>query len=584
MEILYKLRKGYTVWTETPEGIVLSLGGLLAIIVGVGATCRDLAPRLQSFWQSRPVGLSRWLAVKYVVGLGIVLLVCLIPIWLQLRLARSVNLFTLSVLACHTFTIVLVYSVAFFLGCLVRRAAQAAILSVAVGLFIYFLPILAPPLGWVGVINLIDRLSRGGPLISWDPYGRFVMMMCAGSLSALAGARVAVGRDWRLQVDKKVVFVTLGAVFLLLGCVTAFQVGTNLTCVESIEVNPPNRSAGASRSVSRIVTSGSRGVLVLNNQLPRYIPADVHLALCGFDLSAPGRRFSSEIGLNVDYEYWGVGRCRELEGALVWSEVRPSRVYFLSTGEKREGNAVWRGDPVLKTIATDTGSDLAVIHELDLSSYGDGSQICEYKGRIFFTCAESLGEAPRIVVIDVSRPDEPRVAEVVESPGRFGVRSKGDTHEADYEVNGVVLPRVEGLSGPERLELALRLTLPWAYPPLAFSDGLLVAADGGGLSTFRLLGIEDDFAEFERVGRYRRTLLEKALMRQGHRVVLNGGLAFALDQHGLTVYDVRRPEYPRRVGHYACWEDSFGDVAPLSDGRILLGGSKLHVLAPPKLD
>jgi len=614
MEILYKLRKGYTVWTETPEWIVLSLGGLLAIIVGVGAACRDLTPRLQSFWQSRPVGLSRWLAVKYVVGLGIVLLVCLLPLLLQWwveahrpnrggpynwmpapagppghgfpqALIGVVSPFLAGVLACHTFTIVLIFSVAFFMGCLVRRAAQAAVLALAVALFVYFLPTLFPPLAGFGVFNVMEN-------IFWDrrpeaidsQYKGFVAAMLAGSGFALLLSNLALRRDWRLQVDKKVVIATLGVIFLVLGSVSAFQVGTNLTCAQSIEINPPNRPAGSSRCVSRIVTSGGRGVLVLNNRPPGYIPVDVSLTLCGFDLSAAGTSLGDEIPLKAIEGYQGIGRARGLGGAMVWSDTRPNRVYFLSTTEKKTSYGTHRGDPVLMTVATDAPGDRAVIHRLDLSSYGDGSQICGYRGRICFLCSESWDEPPRIVVIDVSQPDAPRVAEVLDSPGRFGVRSKGNAYQADFEVTGVALPRIEGLSGQERLDLALRLTLDWADPPMAFSDGVLVAADGGGLSTFRLTGIEDDLAGFERVGRYRRSLLEEALMRQGYRVVLSKGLAYVLDRHGLTVYDVRRPEYPRRVGHYASAEDWFGDVVPLPDGRILVGGAKLHVLAAPKAD
>ena len=66
MDILYDLRKGNNLRTDMPEGIVLGLGGLLAIFVGVGAVCRDLSPRLQSFWQSRPVRLGQWLAGSHI--------------------------------------------------------------------------------------------------------------------------------------------------------------------------------------------------------------------------------------------------------------------------------------------------------------------------------------------------------------------------------------------------------------------------------------------------------------------------------------------------------------------------------------
>lgn len=618
-EILDNLRRGFGAKTDMPEGIVLGLGGLLAIIVGVGATCRDLSPRSQSFWQSRPVGLNQWLAVKYLVGLVIVLVVCLVPLWLQWHLMvfhaqygmreliTHVWLeglpkvlvgvgprFIAGVLACHTFAVVLIFSVAFLLGCLVRRAAQAAILSIAIGLFIYFLPVLVPPLACLGVINVMQNVFWDRRSDSLDSqYNWFVVAMLIGSGFALLLSNLALNRDWRLQIDKRVVIGTLGVVFLLLGSATAFQVGTNLTCLEWRYVDPPKRPArvGASRAVSRIIASGRRGVLVLNDRSPGDMVPGVALALCSFDLSAPGLGWRNEVLLSPDYGYRGIPWAYGSDGTLAWSETLPNRVYLLSTTEKWEDNGGRRGeqvsrrvDPILLTMAIDAPPDRAVIHRLDLSSYGNGSQICEYKGRIYFVCSGSSPAQPRIVVIDLNQPDAPRVAEVLESPGAFGVRSNGDAYAAGFEVTGVALPRIEGLSGQDRLELALRLTLDWAAPPMAFSDGLLVAADGCGLSTFRSTGIKGDLAEFERAGRHRHTLLEEALIRQSYRVVLDRGLAYTIGWHGLNVYDVRRPEYPRRVGHYASSGDWFGDVFPLPDGRILLGGSKLHVLAPPKLD
>ena len=64
---------------------VIAFGGLLAVFVAVGATCRDFSGHLEDFWRSRPVGIVWWMIVKYVVGLAVVLLACAIPLAMRAR-------------------------------------------------------------------------------------------------------------------------------------------------------------------------------------------------------------------------------------------------------------------------------------------------------------------------------------------------------------------------------------------------------------------------------------------------------------------------------------------------------------------
>jgi hypothetical protein len=69
-------------------------------------------------------------------------------------------------------------------------------------------------------------------------------------------------------------------------------------------------------------------------------------------------------------------------------------------------------------------------------------------------------------------------------------------------------------------------------------------------------------------------------------LLVRDGLAYVLgnfDFGGLSVYDVRRPQQIRRIGHYAAPNELLRAIAPLPDGNILVGGNKLHIVAPPKM-
>jgi len=92
---------------------------------------------------------------------------------------------------------------------------------------------------------------------------------------------------------------------------------------------------------------------------------------------------------------------------------------------------------------------------------------------------------------------------------------------------------------------------------------------------------------FDRVGRRPATPLERLVEFDPLRVAMRDGLVYVL--HGfpgcaLSVYDVRRPEHPRRVGHYAAAHELPFALAPLADHRVLLGWNHLHVVGPPRLD
>src|SRR5206468_6461378 len=63
---------------------VIPLGGFLAILTAVGMTCRDLGNRLEDFWRSRAISPLRWILVKYLVGLAVVLTACIAPLLLEL--------------------------------------------------------------------------------------------------------------------------------------------------------------------------------------------------------------------------------------------------------------------------------------------------------------------------------------------------------------------------------------------------------------------------------------------------------------------------------------------------------------------
>ena len=67
---------------------VIPLGGFLAILTAIGITCSDLGNRLEDFWRSRAINPLSWILVKYLVGLCVVLISCIAPLLLELRIGN----------------------------------------------------------------------------------------------------------------------------------------------------------------------------------------------------------------------------------------------------------------------------------------------------------------------------------------------------------------------------------------------------------------------------------------------------------------------------------------------------------------
>ena len=150
---------------------VVGFGGVLAVFVAVGVTCRDLTGPIETFWRSRPVSVTRWLTIKYVIGLVVVLVGCILPLAIEFAVSSDRDESLTFMMGWFPFYGAALYSIGFLAGCLVRRTSQAAMLALAAMLLVYFLPVVLPPLAWLSVPAVSGYLS---------PYGN-ALEICRGN-------------------------------------------------------------------------------------------------------------------------------------------------------------------------------------------------------------------------------------------------------------------------------------------------------------------------------------------------------------------------------------------------------------------
>jgi len=606
----YRFRQSFS--SGTPEGIVLLFGGAFAIFVAVGVTCRDLREAIACFWQSRPVAIWRWVVTKYMMGLAVVLVVLCVPVAIQDCMAKQVAGSEYQVrqwsniLTCHTFTLILIYSLSFVVGCLIRIPVYAVILSAALALLVYFLPMLVPPLESFSVFNIImqspveivqlSKLEQGGPWfagklrlvkIPWADdlalrYNiellRYIIVTFILSCSGLIVAWAAVKRNWRLKVGQKLMFWLLGGVGMLLFLTVVFQLGSNLKCIRQIPIKPQGEGE---RGVAQIACDGDKGVLLLRNKKPGDAGDDATYSLMTFDLSAK-EPLGKEICLSQDQMpvfSWPGDR-----GKIVWSAKNPQWAYSIKTSRRKyEPDGHWFTDRAeLLTISLAAGS-AGSVDKLDLLPHLKGQTA--YSDSLYMLDGTIYASLSGILFIfDVGIDGKPVLRKIVKE--RVGISGQSGGSDASgrtlWASMTMQLVPAEGVSIEERLKLAAELS---EYRVMDSEGDIVVEVNNDFIEVYRLKEVSGDIAILEMTDRREPTPLERLAGMNPTQVFVRNGLAYVIDSSwdfgGLTVYDVRRPQI-RRVGHYGTPDERFLTGMPLQDGNILLGGNKLHIVKPPR--
>jgi len=564
---------------DMPKVMALFLGGPFAILVAVGVTCRDLKEEITYFWQSRPVSIRRWAVTKYLVGLAVVLIVLCVPLVMKIFVMKAEHeLGQLSgILTCHTFTVILIYSISFLAGCLIRMPVYAVIFSGALAILVYFLPVLIPPLENLSVFNIMMQSSRYNIDLL-----RYIAFALVGSFAAVVLSGIAVKRNWRLQVGQKLMFWLLGGVGMLLFLTVVFQLRSNLTCFRQIPLGPYGVGG---RRVMRITCDGNKGVLLLHVGKPGY--ETTYYSLMIFDLSAK-EPLGEEIVLTKDQTPMSLWR--NDGNKLVWSAKNPQWAYLIKTllsEDKTDDKAMLSSampklmldSAELLTVPLATGA-AKVVDKLDLSPYlEDRTTLWHSLYMLNSTIYASVSD--KLFIFDVGTDGKPVLRKVVKE--RFGVYGGDGVRDASERARtgiSVRLVPAEGLSTEERLKITVALS---SYYLMASEGDIVVEASSVFLKAYRLKEVIDDIATLEMTGFRRPTPLERFVGTYPSQVFVRDGLTYMLGGFGVTIYDVRQPQYIKRIGHYAAPDEMFLAIAPLPDGNILVGGSKLHIVRPPKV-
>jgi hypothetical protein len=568
---------------------VFLLGGVFAVFVGVGTVVRDLNGRLEEFWRSRPVSVPRWLVVKYLTGLAVALFTLMVPVIVELAVNRKheFGVDPRLILAWSPFFWAAAYSMAFAIACVVRRGAHAAMLSIALLLPLYFLPQVLPPLrflslSWVMDESQIPEADHSGhvlpayhrlPWLPWPVLYRpwqlaFVAGMIALCAIGLTIAILAVRRDWRVESGRKTMYWSIGGALLILFSSAAFQVGSNLTVLQTADF-PPDVFPGVLRS------DGNHGVMLYyrsrqENQPPQSLLRAV--------TTSP-----TELQLGPEMEVDG-----ELAWSRpVWAPDRADVLYVEGVGPRTKDSQ--ENFPTLAVVAQrdtiahteiESFPNLAVPNASSETQWWGTSPFI-WKGRLYL-----LGN--RLMIFDLADPLKPRLLSAEKLNWKPHYRNPIEwrflaDQADDMDTGKLTLPPIPELPARQRLEL---ISKNFEYSKI--SGDFLIRVHKDHLTSYHLDELTETSATFRKLGRYEPTALERLLGDSSQDVVASGGFLFAGMNRGqlggarITVFDITG-ERPRPVAHFALpRETDLARLCPLPNGELLaVGRGHLYRLSAP---
>ncbi len=556
------------------------LGGVLAVLVAVGGTCRDLSGGLEDFLRSLPVSAGRWIWMKFLVGLAIVILACAVPILAESAVNRTTEPLVLGSFLCFFF--LTVYSLAFAAGCLFRRTAHAAMVGIGAMLMVALVPLIFPPLHWLSIMDL-DGTTLSN-LLTWRS------MFYVDGMVALAGvgiglALAAVRRGWRIVVGRRLIYGAIAVALLILCATASFQMGTNLPILQRIDI-PGSDFIGALR------VDGNSGEVQSRHYISYRDPNTYE---------QHDRSSTSFYKIEVTSDGVKLGSSFETDDWL-WTEEPKNAIlpdgsvvrYALGSDDGEWDQT--RVGPLRLTVHHFTGegkfvsSDVAPVELWSLDQVKDKyANFLVWKDRLYvfgYTLDSDGGTDTRLGVLDIADPLKPRVLSNGPFHYRFG-RSLVNW-VVDYprphvdDALSIDLPQVPGLPARQRIKLAL------GGVSSVVEGDTCCFEQGEGITEYRITDLTEQAMKLVKVGEFKPSILQEVFGEYAlGRLQLQNGLLYEMDQNGMgflrpriSVFETRGQHPMRLIAHFAA--PGAHAIQLLPDGRALVAGSKLWLVGAPK--
>ncbi len=582
---------------------VVSFSPLLAGLIACANVQGDLSEKRYIFWRSKPASVKKLMALKFLVGLvlSLVIIACPLVFGVVTSALNGEGLddpFLKFYLPILILIALMTYSLCFGCNVLVRKTARAWLIGMLLAGFVLVFPFMLP-LGFTDIARDIGMWA----------FGLYPAIILAASIAAFVFALYAAEYDWHLKTNlRELLFAGAALVFVLLMLFSS-QVA-NIRVLDEKEIkDSPRRRGTLDKAGQSLIFQGHNYVDVGKRDISlREIVSDragvVNPPLYGIiGLDSEGQQFVYDPRAK-DY----VTKIYPRRPKALYRCTEDGMYYFgIISYYRQEGKSHIHERVYLRSHKL-VGNSWRLVGELDISDLmGDNVSYLRAAMRLIDNRLVACVNRS-FVVVDVAEPGDlkqiDKGLDVIQVYGHWSLRDL--VHQDEFEVP---LIQVEGISLEERIKLSIDLR----YRLYDFDNDIyrfsMVDTHNDKIAFFSVF--DDEIVRFDVIRRDEKTayckfsnsrpftILEavtgETFHFRRHTFVENGRL-YIPGRYTLLVFDVRGDRGIRKLGHFARMDWDIEDVAALEDGKVVVcaswsspgetGGEKekryLYLLENPK--
>lgn len=248
---------------------VLFISPLLAALIACANVQADLDEKRDPFWRSKPVNVTRFISVKFIVGLLLALSILACPVLFTLIITTAFQEDLPEAYWPIVFNIILVsmltYSLGFLCNVIVRKSARAWLIGMALACFVILIPFLLPLQFKDLASDFLERIS-----------GIYLALTLGLTALGFVLANLAAQRHWHIQTNTKGLLWAAAALVFVLTLMMTRQIA-NIRVLDETPVHKATISFVNPIQVgNQVILPGQKSVTTAENKLVfKEIPASL---------------------------------------------------------------------------------------------------------------------------------------------------------------------------------------------------------------------------------------------------------------------------------------------------------------------
>ena len=563
---------------------------LLTGLIGCVNVQADLGKKRYIFWRSKPAGTKSFIALKYFIGLIVILLMMASPIvfWIvSCALCNRDRQFELMQVMPLVVLGIMTYSLCFACNVVIRKSARAWLVAMLLACFVLFLPFVLP----LGYKDSISDIIEYMPVL-------YIAITLSVSTVAFIFALYAGARDWHLKINlKKLLWAALALAFTVM-----MIFSTQVANIKVLQEKQLKRYGGQFGNIDGKIVLGGAGYIDIDKDNISLRPVFTHFGKApafredihaekykGYYIDAYPHGWARFAGpfKTIQGQLWAfeIQACyreEDVKHADTFNAKYTDRYYVKHTDKFDNVKYTYRFYEKLYVrsykLIDNYWQPSAILDISDCLRKGKPDVAVRLIGNNLVACVNvNYSTKSSVIVADVTNPEDMKIID--KKTGSF----KPFPHSDNQKDFALALIPTDGISMEEKIKLSIdsHYFLHHYYNRIHLHS--IVDIDNGnisfivisqeGISRFDVTHWDDRKIYCKLSTKRSFTILERISGDIGHgrrKPFVQNGMLYITSDHNLMVFDIRSDRRIRKLGHFVRANCTIQDIAALENGNILM--------------